>query len=60
VFGIFKLIFLLGAGTVKFLFSHVLGTIFGALIGLLLGRKHIGVKIFSHKKHVHEKKHAKA
>jgi len=35
---------------VRFLLSHVFGTIFGALTGLLLGQKHVGVKIFTGKK----------
>jgi hypothetical protein len=34
----------------KFLFGHILGTVFGAIIGFLLGRKHIGVKLFTGKK----------
>lgn len=34
------------AGTLKFVLNHVVGTLFGAVIGFLLGRKHVGIKLF--------------
>lgn len=50
VIGIFKVIISLGFGTFRLIFNRLFGTIFGALIGLLMGRKHIGVKLFTGKK----------
>jgi len=47
--GILKIAFGILRGIVRFLFSHILGTILGALIGFFLGRKHLGVKVFTHK-----------
>lgn len=54
--GIFKILFSLGYGTFRLIFNHMLGTVFGALIGLVLGHKHIGIKLFSHKKRIIKKK----
>ncbi|KMQ51077.1 hypothetical protein CHISP_2000 [Chitinispirillum alkaliphilum] len=48
--GVVKILLSTVAGLVGFLFNHVTGTIFGALIGLLLGRKHVGPKFGSAKK----------
>ena len=48
--GVLKLAVSLVGAVIVFLFNHVLGTVFGALIGLILGRKHIGIKLFSGKK----------
>ncbi len=50
VFGIAKLVVGTITGAAGFLFRHVLGTVFGALVGLLLGSKHIGIRIFPGKK----------
>jgi membrane associated rhomboid family serine protease len=36
-------------GILRFISSHLTGTVFGALVGLLLGRRHIGVKVFNHR-----------
>jgi hypothetical protein len=36
-------------GILRFLSNHVSGTVIGAFIGLLLGRKHVGVKFFNHR-----------
>ena len=38
-------------GTLRFLLNHVVGTFLGATIGFLLGRKHVGVKLFKRKHH---------
>lgn len=48
--GLVKLIVLAAVGAVRFLFSHVLGSVIGATIGLLLGKRHVGVKLFSGRK----------
>lgn len=45
-----KLIFTIGFGTVRFISSHIFGTAFGALIGFFLGKKHLGIKVFTRKK----------
>lgn len=45
-----KLIFTIGFGTIRFIASHLFGTVFGALIGFFLGKKHVGVKVFTRKK----------
>ena len=50
IFWIIRAIFGVIFGAVKFIFGHVFGTVFGALAGLLLGQKHIGIKIFTGKK----------
>lgn len=55
IFGSVKLIATIVFGLLRFLGSHLFGAAFGAVIGFLMGRKHVGVKIFNHKKH-HEKK----
>jgi uncharacterized membrane protein YccC len=36
----------IAGGICRFLFGRVFSSVFGALIGGLLGRKHIGVKVF--------------
>jgi membrane protein YqaA with SNARE-associated domain len=33
-------------GVVRFVLNHVLGTLFGAIVGFMLGRKHVGIKLF--------------
>jgi membrane associated rhomboid family serine protease len=48
VFGSIKLVVSLVFGIVAFVFNHLTGTVFGALVGLLLGRQHVGVKLFTH------------
>ena len=48
--GLVKLVVLAFVGAVRFLFSHVLGSVIGATIGLLLGKRHVGVKLFSGKR----------
>jgi hypothetical protein len=54
VSGILKLIIMLIFGVIGFVFNHITGTIFGALAGLLFGRKHVGLRFFTH----HRKSHA--
>ncbi len=54
LWGTIKLVITLFFGVFRFLSSHL----FGAIIGFLLGRKHIGIKIFNHHKKYHRKKHA--
>ena len=51
--GILKLLFSSVFSLLRFIFNHLIGTILGAVIGFVLGRKHIGVKIFTHKKKHH-------
>ncbi|MFP4165408.1 MAG: hypothetical protein ACLFQB_15805 [Chitinispirillaceae bacterium] len=48
--GAVKMVFSLLISTFVFLLNHLIGTVFGALIGLLLGRRHVGVKLFTHKR----------
>jgi hypothetical protein len=48
IFGSLKLVVSLILGIVGFAFNHLTGTFFGALVGLLLGRQHVGVKLFTH------------
>lgn len=51
LWGSIKLILTLIFGVLRFTSSHLFGAIIGAITGFLLGRKHIGVKIFNnHKK----------
>lgn len=50
VFGVAKLVVGTITGAVGFVFRHVLGTVFGALIGLFFGSKHIGLRIFPKRK----------
>ncbi len=50
VVGILKLALSLVMGILAFVLNHLIGTVIGALAGLLLGRRHVGVKIFTHKK----------
>ncbi|MBD3314582.1 MAG: hypothetical protein GF344_02235 [Chitinivibrionales bacterium] len=33
-------------GILKFVFNHVFGTVLGATVGFLLGRRHVGIKLF--------------
>ena len=42
-------------GIFRFIFGHLLGSIFGFVVGLLLGKKHLGIKIFTGKKKVKAK-----
>lgn len=39
-----RLVVALGAGVVRFVFSHLLGTLIGAALGLLLGRRRVGIR----------------
>lgn len=48
VFGSLKLVVSLIFGIIAFVFNHITGTVFGAFVGLLLGRQHVGVKLFTH------------
>ena len=48
VFGSIKILLFFIFGLFGFVFNHLTGTIFGALAGLLLGRQHVGVKVFTH------------
>ncbi|MDG5815528.1 hypothetical protein QA601_10585 [Chitinispirillales bacterium ANBcel5] len=47
---VLKLILSLLGKIVAFAFNRGTGTVFGALIGLILGRKHVGIKLFNRKK----------
>lgn len=53
VFGSLKLLATFVIGIVMFVFDHITGIIFGALVGLLLGREHVGVRLFTHKRRRH-------
>ncbi len=53
---VLKLIFGLLSGVFRFLFNHIIGTLLGATVGFVLGRKHVGVKLFTHKKKKPQKK----
>lgn len=55
LWGSIKLVITLFFGVFRFFFSHLFGATVGAITGFLLGRKHIGVKIFSHHKKRHKK-----
>lgn len=46
VIGVVRLFLGLIGGIVRFVFSHLIGTMVGAVIGLFLGRRHVGVKLF--------------
>ena len=50
VLGIVKMALSAVAGLVSFVISHVTGTVMGALVGFLLGRKHVGIRTASKKK----------
>ena len=50
VFGILKMALSVVVALLSFAISHVTGTILGALIGFLLGRKHVGIRTASKKK----------
>jgi hypothetical protein len=54
VIGMFKFLLMILLRVTGFAFNHVSGTIFGALAGLLFGRNHVGVRLFTH----HKKRHA--
>jgi hypothetical protein len=43
-FGVIRLIIGTVTGIFRFVFSRMLGTALGAIIGFLLGRKHVGMK----------------
>jgi len=51
LFGSVKLVLTLVFSVFGFFLSHIFGAIIGATAGFLLGRKHVGVKVFNHKKH---------
>lgn len=55
LWGMIKLVITLFFGVFRILSSHLFGAIIGAITGFLLGRKHIGVKIFNHHKKHHKK-----
>ncbi len=55
LWGSIKLIMALFFGVLRIISSHLFGAIIGAITGFLLGRKHIGVKIFNHHKKHHKK-----
>ena len=50
VLSLVKMVFALGFGTFRLIVNRVFGTLFGALIGFFLGKKHIGVRLFPKKK----------
>ena len=50
IFGIIKLFFTTIFGVIRFIVSRVFGTAFGALIGFVLGSKHIGIRFWKKKK----------
>ncbi|MBD3344126.1 MAG: hypothetical protein GF401_03585 [Chitinivibrionales bacterium] len=50
VVGILKLGVLFILGIIKVIFGHVLGTATGAIIGFVLGNKHVGIKFGKKKK----------
>jgi hypothetical protein len=50
VFKSLHLVMRTGLGTARFVSSRVFGSAFGALAGLMLGNKHVGVKVFTHRK----------
>ena len=50
VFTVVRMVFSLGFGTFRLVVNRVFGTVFGALIGFFLGKKHIGIKLSSRKK----------
>jgi len=58
LWGSIKLVITLFFGVFRFFSSHLFGAIVGAITGFLLGRKHIGIKIFSHHKKRHKKNNA--
>ncbi|NLL15321.1 MAG: hypothetical protein GX267_18130 [Fibrobacter sp.] len=58
LWGSIKLVIALFFGVFRLFFSHLFGAIIGAITGFLLGRKHIGIKIFNH--HHHKKPHKKS
>ncbi|NLE02089.1 MAG: hypothetical protein GX640_19685 [Fibrobacter sp.] len=39
----------------QFLVSHLIGAIFGAIVGLIFGKKHVGIRLFNHKRKHHRK-----
>lgn len=45
-----KMILSMGFGTFRLIINRVFGTVFGALIGFFLGKKRIGIRLFSRKK----------
>lgn len=50
IFGIIRLIFALIFGVIRFAFSRTLGAIIGGIIGFFMGRNHVGIKLWKHKK----------
>jgi hypothetical protein len=47
-------------GVIRIIFNHSVGAVLGAAIGLLFGKKHVGLKLFSGKKKKKALKKAKA
>ncbi|MFP4014358.1 MAG: hypothetical protein ACLFVQ_09760 [Chitinispirillaceae bacterium] len=50
--GALKMVLSLTVSVIAFIINHLIGTVYGALAGLLLGRRHVGVKIFTHKRKI--------
>jgi hypothetical protein len=53
LFGSVKLLLTFLAGIIKLVFNHLIGTIFGAIVGLLLGKEHVSIKLFPHRRRKH-------
>jgi hypothetical protein len=54
VTGTLKLILSILSGMFKIFLIHLFGAAIGAIIGFFLGKKHIGVKLWNHKKKHHK------
>ncbi|MBD3420364.1 MAG: hypothetical protein GF398_09635 [Chitinivibrionales bacterium] len=52
VFGIVKFVLGFGFGILSFIFSHTIGAVIGLAAGLLLGNRHVDIKLFPGKKKV--------
>lgn len=50
VFRLLTAVFSMGFGTVRLVINRLFSTVFGALIGFFLGKRHIGIKLFTGKK----------
>lgn len=53
LFGSVKLFLVFFTGITMLVFNHLIGTVFGALVGLLLGKEHVGIKLFPHRRRRH-------
>jgi hypothetical protein len=53
--GTLKIMFSMLSGFLKLFLIHLFGAVIGAIIGFFLGKKHIGVKLWKHKKKHHNK-----